>query len=104
MYKYRLSQAAHSSLADIAGYSCRQFGLLQTEKYMEKLRNRIRWLAEQPHFGRDRSDVKPGYFSYFEGSHTIFYVHMEEEVIGIIDILHQSMDPLIHLQIPPIFH
>lgn len=69
----------------------------QTEKYTIQLRDRMRWLAENPHFGMQRDEVEEGYLSYFEGSHTIFYrtSGKDTEIIG---IPHQKEDVLKHFQ------
>ena len=96
MAQYKLSLEAYKSLEHITDYSVEQFGTHQTNIYLNQLRKRIRWLAENPHLGKPRNEIMSGYHSYFEGSHTIFYT-IEDDHIGIIDILHQSMDPARHL-------
>jgi len=58
----------------------------------------MKWLAENPHFGTERDEVKEGYLSYFQGSHTIFYRETEEG-IEIVDIPHQKEDVIQHLDI-----
>ena len=53
-------------------------------------------LADNPLLGMVREDLKVGYHSYFVGSHTIYYrIYLTH--IGIIDILHQSMEPSKHI-------
>ena len=56
-------------------------------------------LAENPGRGQQRPDLFPenGCYSYFEGSHTIYYEVNNDSGISIIDVLHQSMDPHLHL-------
>jgi toxin ParE1/3/4 len=61
------------------------------------LRGRMRYLAEQPLHGVQRDDIKSGYYSFFEGSHTIFYYVEGPRSIAVIDVLHQPMDPRCHL-------
>lgn len=53
-------------------------------------------LAIEPSKGTDRSDIKKGYYSKFVASHTIYY-RISDTHIGIIDILHQSMEPKRHI-------
>lgn len=63
---------------------------------MENLRDRFEFLVEHPELGKNRDEVKQGYYSYFEGSHTIYYKIIDGK-IAIIDVLHQSMEPKRHL-------
>jgi toxin ParE1/3/4 len=53
-------------------------------------------LSNDPKYGNIRSDIKRGYHSFFEGSHTIYYI-IQADHIAILDILHQSMDPNLHI-------
>lgn len=53
-------------------------------------------LAKHPQEGKARDDIKVGYYSYFEGSHTIYY-RIRDTHIDVIDVLHQSMEPNRHL-------
>jgi len=96
MGRYVLSPNAQESLNGIKKYSTEKFGQRQTNLYLEKLRDRMRTLADHPKQGKPRDKIKRGYYSYFEGSHTIFYKILSDH-IAIIDILHQSMEPTRHL-------
>ena len=93
MAKYVLSPQAQQSLKEIHRYSEATFGPDQARRYLTQLRDRMQWLAEQPHFGKQRDDIKPGYYSYFEGSRTVYY-RTKAHQIEIIDVLHQRMDPI----------
>ncbi|WP_249360691.1 type II toxin-antitoxin system RelE/ParE family toxin [Bathymodiolus heckerae thiotrophic gill symbiont] len=53
-------------------------------------------LAENPSKGTERPEIKKGYYSNFIASHTIYYC-MNGTQIGIIDILHQAMEPKLHI-------
>lgn len=92
MSKYLLSPAAQESLLEIKAYSIKTFGKKRTAVYLKVLRDRMRKLSESPLTGIARNDIKKGYYSYFEGSHTVYY-RITETHIDIIDILHQSMEP-----------
>ena len=93
MATYVLSPQAQKSLKEIYRYSITTFGPDQARRYLAQLRDRMQWLAEQPHFGKQRDDIKQGYYSYFEGSHTIYY-RLKPPHIEVIDVLHQRMDPV----------
>ena len=96
MVKYVLSPAAQKSLLNIKVYSIKTFGKRRTTAYLKALRDRMRVLSESPLTGIARNEIKKGYYSYFEGSHTVYY-RISETHIDIIDILHQSMEPATHL-------
>lgn len=92
----RLSHQAAQRLESIRSHSLKQFGAAQTKHYLENLQTTLRLLAENPRRGVDRSDIKHGYYAHAYVSHMIYY-SISEEAIGVIDILHQSMDPSIHI-------
>ena len=91
MKRYILSSEAKTDIINIRKYTTRQWDEAQTEKYSLQLRERMRWLADNPMLGRARDEVKEGYRSFREGSHIIFY-RVAGNVIEIIGIPHQNMD------------
>ncbi len=98
MPKYILSPQAQKSLKNIRAYSLETFGKKRTNAYLQALRDRMIMLAEAPSKGKERDEIKAGYYSFYEGSHTIYY-RIADTHIDIIDILHQKMDPTLHLWI-----
>ena len=88
MPKYILSPNAASSIANVNAYTIEKFGSRQAQRYIENLRDRFEFLVEHPELGTKRNEVKAGYYSYFEGSHTIYYKIVDDS-IAIIDVLHQ---------------
>ena len=52
--------------------------------------------ADNPGRARDRSEIKAGYFSVPVGKHTLYF-RKQPWGIEIIDVLHQSMEPTLHL-------
>lgn len=96
MIQYFLSPEAQESLRQIKAYSIQQFGAERTRLYLQDILNCFRALAENPHQGLSRDELKPGYFSSFVGTHTIYY-RIKSDRIEIIDVLHQSMEPERHL-------
>ena len=97
MPKYILSPQAQSSLKSIRTYSLKQFGKQQTALYLKQLRDQMKELAASPSKGTARDEIKAGYYSAFVGSHTIYY-RISDTHIDILDVLHQRMEPLRHLQ------
>jgi toxin ParE1/3/4 len=88
---FRLTPRAAADLDAIADYTIETWGLAQLEIYLMGFNNRFQWLADNPLAGRDRSDVHPGYRSYPEGSHVIFYI-INDDQVDIIGMPHKSMD------------
>ena len=60
------------------------------------IESKFQLIAKESDRGRKRGDIKQGYLSYLAGSHVIFYREARCHV-DIIDILHQSMEPQLHL-------
>ena len=87
----RLTPRALEDLDAIADYTIENWGLAQMGDYLHTLNNRFDWLAENPLAGHDRGDIHPGYRSFPQGSHIIFYL-VSDDSIDIIGIPHKSMD------------
>ncbi len=88
---FRLTPRAAADLDAIADYTVETWGLAQLETYLMGFNNRFQWLADNPLAGRERNDVHPGYRSYPEGSHVIFYI-INDDQVDIIGMPHKSMD------------
>ncbi|MEH6584438.1 MAG: type II toxin-antitoxin system RelE/ParE family toxin [Halioglobus sp.] len=91
MASYKLTDAAKQDIADIREYSLNQWGTDQTSLYLKQIRERMRWLAQSPKLGELREDIKPGYYSFLEGRHCIYY-RIKKKNIEVLAVLHQSMD------------
>ena len=89
--RFRLTPRAAADLDEIADYTVEEWGLEQMGEYLRSLNRRFEWLARNPFAGRERNDVHPGYRSFPEGSHVIFYI-LNDESVDIIGIPHKSMD------------
>lgn len=89
--RYRLTPRAANDLDDIADYTIQKWGENQANDYLGALVGRFESLAVNPTLGRNRDDVHPGYRSFPEGHHIIFYT-VHDDYIAIIGIPHKSMD------------
>lgn len=89
--RYRLTPRAAKDVDHIAAYTLKQWGSAKMAEYLRTLHQRFEWLASNPFAGRERNDVHPGYRSFPEGSHVIFYL-VSDEYVDIIGVPHQSMD------------
>ncbi|MGJ8670626.1 MAG: type II toxin-antitoxin system RelE/ParE family toxin [Oceanococcus sp.] len=96
MAKYFLSPQAKNSLIQIGDYTLKNFGAQQQKKYLKMLRKHMRHAAAHPKQGRERNDIKPGYYSVQAEKHHLYY-RIGDGYIDIIDVLHQSMEPGLHL-------
>ncbi len=96
MPNYVLSPQAQNSLKQISRYTTENFGEQQKRKYIKLLREKMRGAANSPYKGQKRSEIKEGYHSIRAGRHHIYY-RIQETHIEIIDVLHQSMEPGLHI-------
>ena len=96
MSRYQLSPQATKSLLQISEYTLVNFGQKQKTIKLKMLRERMRTAAKKPEKGKDRSEIKAGYYSVQAQSHHIYY-RIRGTQIEIIDVLHQSMEPTRHI-------
>lgn len=88
---YTIRQLAENDLEQIWLYTFHEWGIEQADKYLRLLLIRFSWLSKNPRLGKQRDDIKPGYYCFPEGRHLIFYT-LTKSGIDIIGIPHQSMD------------
>lgn len=91
--KYKLTPRAQRDLKNIGRYTLEIWGQEQRNKYLKDIEKKFEQIAENPHIGRHRPDVKEGYYSLQQKSHIIFYL-IRENRMDIIGIPHQRMDIL----------
>jgi toxin ParE1/3/4 len=93
---YILSRQAQKSLQQISRYTLKQHGETQRKTYLNMLRDHMRRIADKPSQGRERNDIKVGYYSLVAGKHNIYY-RLRDTHVEILDVLHQSMEPRLYL-------
>lgn len=93
MYSIRFTEQADIDLLNIYTYSYRSWGEPQAVKYTDLLRDALNKIAVNPErIGTvDRSYLRPGYRSYHQQRHLIFY-RAVDNYVEIIRFLHDSMD------------
>lgn len=96
MATYFLSPQAQQSLKQISQYTTENFGERQRKKYLKMLRDKMRQIAKNPYQRKNRDDIKNGYYSVSAESHHVYY-RIRDTQIEVIDVLHQSMEPALHL-------
>ena len=92
---YSIRALARTDLEEIWVFTFEEWGLEQADKYLNSLFSRFEWLSRNPYTGKDREDIKNGYYCFPEGMHLVFYI-MTEYGIDIIGIPYQNMDVVSH--------
>lgn len=95
---FSLRQQALDDLESIWLYSYQEWGAEQADHYIQSLLSRFTWLSENPQLGKQRAEIKPGYYCFPEGMHLIFY-KLTRDGIDIIGIPHQSMDFIAYFEL-----
>lgn len=96
MVNYRLTPDAQSDLIEIRRFTLKQWGGVQSQKYLSQMRQTIQLLAETPSLGKQRPVVGSGVLSFPYVSHVIYYVVHEQQLI-VFGVLHKRMVPQNHL-------
>lgn len=86
MPDYHLSKAAEKDLIGIAQYGDEHFGVAQSDRYREKLKQQFLILAEQPELSPAVDNIRSGYRRSVCGAHSIYY-KTERQGIEIMRIL-----------------
>ncbi|QJW55839.1 Toxin ParE1 [Serratia plymuthica] len=93
---YKLSILAADDFAGIYEYTLVNFGAKQADRYTDDMENCLQTLIMAPGMGREYAEIKPGIRRFDHQQHAIFY-RIRDHDIFIIRILHQQMEPMIHL-------
>ena len=88
---FRLSAKSLEDLKFIGRFTLKSWGREQRNIYLSKLDESFHILADQPHLGIARDDIRKGYRVYHVGRHLIFYRPKPTES-EIIRILHNRMN------------
>jgi toxin ParE1/3/4 len=84
--EYRLSTLAEEDLAGIAEYGDEHFGVAQSDRYRDQLKQRFSILAKQPYLYPAIEDIRAGYRRSVCGVHSIYY-HIDEQGVKIMRVL-----------------
>ena len=88
---YRLRSRVQLDLEAVWLDTLNRWSADQADTYVSALIDRFKWLAEHPQAGKPRDEIKPGYRSFPEGAHLVFYI-VRDGWIEIIGVVHQRMD------------
>jgi toxin ParE1/3/4 len=95
---YSFRRRAQDDLESIWTYSYQEWGTEQADLYIRSLLSRFTWLLENPLLGKQRAEIKSGYYCFPEGMHLIFYT-ISPGGIDIIGVPHQNMDFMTHFEL-----
>lgn len=73
MPEYRLSEAAKEDLIAIAQHGDERYGIAQSDRYRERLKQRFGALAENPYLYPAVDHIRQGYRRSVCGVHSIYY-------------------------------
>lgn len=96
MSNYRLTPDAQSELIDIRHFTLKQWGEVQSQKYLSELQQTLRLLATTPSLAKPRPDVGEEVLSFPYVSHVIYCMVHEQQLV-VFGILHKRMVPTNHL-------
>ena len=90
MPDYRLAQSAENDLIEIAQYGDDHYGIEQSDRYRDRLKQRFLVLADQPMLYPAVDHIRTGYRRSVCGAHSIYY-RIEGDTVEIMRILkHQN--------------
>lgn len=93
---YKLSNKAAEDFGGIYEYTFLNFGEQQADSYVEDMEACLNTLSGSPMIGRECSEIGPGIRRHDHQKHALFY-RIREKDIFVLRILHQQMNPLLHL-------
>jgi toxin ParE1/3/4 len=91
--RYRLTEQAEEDLANVADFTTGRFGVAQARKYSEGLFRAFDLLVAFPFLGTDQGNIEPGLRRTVHGSHAIYYVVRDDEIV-IVALLGPGEDPI----------
>ena len=86
-----LSEEADNDIEEIYEYGKFHFGTTQAIQYLVGLNNHFESIANNPHIGKDRGEIRDGLFSFPYNSHIIFYRKLKSYV-RIVRVLYGGRD------------
>jgi toxin ParE1/3/4 len=91
MSRCALSPLAVEDLREIARYTNKKWGAIQTERYGEELELALQQLSLAPEVARRREAIAPGVRSFRVAQHVAFYL-IRANQIAVLRILHPRRD------------
>jgi toxin ParE1/3/4 len=96
------STQANRDILEVLAYTKRCWGIIQAREYRKLLREAIEAIANDPHCGKPRDDIRPGIRGQHlaqrgrPARHILFY-RLGSGTVEIVRFLHDAMDFRRHL-------
>ncbi|WP_225037402.1 type II toxin-antitoxin system RelE/ParE family toxin [Winogradskyella sp. SM1960] len=90
--KYRISQQAIEDLDKIWVYTLNKWSKEQADRYYDLIIAEIEFIADNYLIGKSAEQTRKNYRVTKIKSHLIFYRKVDNEIVGIVRVLHQRMD------------
>jgi toxin ParE1/3/4 len=87
MSRYVLTPLAVEDLREIARYTQKKWGAVQTDRYGEELELTLQQLSLAPEVGKKREAIAPGVRSFRVAQHVAFHL-IRKNQITVLRILH----------------
>jgi len=94
--EYKLSPSAREDMEAVWLYSLQEWGLSQTDRYIDDLTTAFEFLTGNPKAGTSCESIRVGYRKYLVIRHVVYYRETNYG-IEIIRVLHDRMLALRHL-------
>jgi toxin ParE1/3/4 len=94
--EYRLSPKARDDMESVWLYTLSQWGLEQTERYIDDLAAAFQLLSSSPRLGKSCDNIRSGYRKHPTLRHVIYYREIDYGV-EIIRVLHDHQLAARHL-------
>ena len=92
MPEIRLSPAARQDFLEIGDYTRDRWSEAQAERYLRQILQIIAEIGTYPLSGSEMSSLRPGYRRRRSGSHLIYYVILETDIVEVVRIIHERAD------------
>jgi toxin ParE1/3/4 len=90
MGRYVFSNQAETDLIGINHYTVINYGKRQADSYTDSLKKACQFLANNPSFCRERTELSPPVRIHHHNRHLIIYIDNRESIL-IVRILHDRM-------------
>jgi|SRR5690349_18196132 len=91
MAKHRVAPQVETELEEIWHYITDHSNMEIADRLIDSITTRFLLLAQNPHLGRRRDDLRPNIRSFPVGNYIIFY-RIENDTVLILHVLHGSRD------------
>lgn len=78
--QFRLTESALREIQEIAAYLAKNYGFLQSERFIKKLNSKFSKIVQFPNIGKPRDEILPGSRMLSVDRYLILYVVIGEDI------------------------